>query len=518
MRRVLQLALVALTSACGVPEAVVHPPHEALRQEIRPTDTNVAQMFRFDPGDAVERYGIDGGEFLVHFTRAGRNAVPRADRNDSGVPDFVEDVATIYEDVAVTYQQQWGFRIAARDDTVANNGGDGRFDVYLLDFGGNADGAFRTDECTSANRDRCIGYMVQENDFAGYGYPSLTEAVKILASHEYFHATQAAYDANQDVVVSEGTAVWATERYDPASSDFENYVRAYLARVDRSIDSVPPGPVPPSAYGTALFFRFLSEKHGDDVVRQLYEQLENGRGDPSEPANQADPTWLIQTDALLKSRYQSSFAEAFETFATWNLYTGPAADPTKAWRDSATYGAPASTSVTLPFRLFPMRVFYASTQYFRVPTNGRASLRAELFDDPDLAGDETQGLVLVAAVRARGRNLEVTRVSGPLDTSAADEVWVAVINPARSGTGAILSKRPGLCIGSEAEVAACRTTTITTPDAGPTEPTPDAGVTLPSTTDPELPAVRPGCGCGMEAPLAPLLLLALVALSRSRRP
>ncbi|MCU0698031.1 MAG: hypothetical protein MUC96_16030 [Myxococcaceae bacterium] len=512
------LALVALLSACGVPEAPVHAPHEALRQELRPTDTNVAQMFRFDPGDTVERYGVDGGEFLVHFTRAGRNAVPRADRNDSGVPDFVEDVASIYEDVAVTYQQQWGFRIAERDDAVANNGGDGRFDVYLLDFGGNADGAFRTDECTSANRERCIGYMVQENDFAGYGYPSLSEAVKILASHEYFHATQAAYDANQDVVVSEGTAVWATERYDPASSDFENYVRAYLARVDRSIDSVPPGPVPPSAYGTALFFRFLSEKHGDDVVRQLYERLENGRGDPSEPANQADPTWLVQTDALLKTRYQSSFAEAFETFATWNLYTGAAADATRAWRDGATYGAPASTTVTLPFKLFPMRVFYASTQYFRVPTDGRASLTVELFDDPDLPGDETRGLVLVAALRSRGRNLDVTRVTGALDTRAADEVIVAVINPARSGTGAVLSKRPGLCIGSDAEVLACRSMTLPEPDAGTTEPAADAGVTLPSTNEPQLPAARPGCGCGMDAPVAPLLLLALLAFSRTRRP
>jgi hypothetical protein len=511
------LSFAALLSACGVTETPARPPHEAIRQEIRPTDTNVAQMFRFEPGDVVERYGIDGGKFLVHFTRAGRNGVPRADRNDSGIPDFVEEVASVYEDVATTYQQRWGFRVPPRDDSVSSNGGDGRFDVYLVDFGGNADGAFRTDECPSPNRDLCIGYMVQENDFVGYGYPSLTEAVKILASHEYFHATQAAYDSSQDVVVSEGTAVWATERYDPASSDFENYSRAFMARVDRSIDSVPPGPVPPSAYGTAVFFRFLSEKHGDDVVRYLYERLENGRGDPTEPADQANPTWLIQTDALLKTRYQSSFAEAFETFATWNLFTGPASDSTRAWRDATAYGAPATTTVTLPYRFFPMRVFYASTQYFRVSVAGRQSLRVELFDDPDLPGDETQGLVLVAALRANGRNLEVKRVTGPLDTRLADEVIVAVINPARSGTGAILSKRPGLCIGSDAEVATCRSTT-TPPDAGSPEPVADAGVTLPSTGEPPLPAARTGCGCGMNGGLSSLHLLAFLALLRTRRP
>ena len=398
---------------------------------------------------------------------------------------------------------------------MAENGGDGRFDVYLLDFGGSADGAFRVDQCTTANPDVCAGYMVQENDFVGYGYPSLTEAVRVLGSHEYFHATQAAYDSNQDAVVSEGTAVWATERFDPQSGDFENAIGAFMARVDRSIDSTSPGPVPASAYGTAIFFRFLSEKYSDEVVRQLYERLENGQGDPSEPANRANPTWLVQLDALLRTRFQSSFAEAFETFSTWNLYNGAANDSTKAWRDASAYAPPAMTTVALPFRVFPMRVFYASAHYFRVPVAGRSSVKVELFDDPDLAGDETAGLSLVAAIRVAGRNRSVAKVTGVLDTTGADEVIVAVINPARSGTGAILSKRPGLCIGSEAEVALCRTTsTDAGVDAGVAEA--DAGVQLPSSDQP-LPAAKPGCGCdGAGSGLTALLAL-VVSLMRARR-
>ncbi|MCA2979455.1 MAG: hypothetical protein INH41_15395 [Myxococcaceae bacterium] len=506
-------ALVALLAGCGVAESPTRAPHEALRQALRPTDSSVAQMFRYEPSDAVERYGVDGGEFVVHFTRAGRNAVPRLDRNDSGVPDYVEDVAATYEDVAATFQQRWGFRVALRDDGVTSNGGDGRFDVYLLDFAGSADGAFRTDECTSANRDACLGYLVQENDFAGYGYPSLTEAVATLASHEYFHATQAAYDGAQDVVVSEGTAVWATERYAPATSDFERYQRAFMARVDRSIDSVPPGPVPPSAYGTAIFFRFLSERYGDDVVRELYERLENGRGDPSEPADRANPTWLVQTDALLRARYQSGFEEAFTTFTTWNLFTGAAADPARAWREGTSYAEPAMSAVALPFRAFPLRVFYASAQYFRAPTAGRASLRVDLFDDPDTPGDETQGLVLIAALRSGGRNLRVAPVAGALDASGADEVIVAVVNPNRAGQGAVLSKRPGLCIGSADEVAACRAPVA--PDAGAPA---DAGTTVPALGEPPLPAARAGCGHGMGGPPAAFLLASLLARFRRRRP
>lgn len=501
------LLLIGLVAACGEP-VVVHPMHETLRQELRPTDTSVAQMFRFDQAETVERFGVDGGEFVVHFTRAGRNAVPAADVNDSGVPDFVESVARVYEDVGATYRQ-WGFRQPLRDGLVASNGGDDRFDVYLLDFARSSDGAFRVDDCPSGG-ERCLGYMVQENDFVGYGYPSLTEATRILGSHEFFHAVQAAYDSNQSVVVSEATAVWATEQFDPASDDFENFIDAYLSRPDRSLDSAPTGPVPASAYGTAIFFRFLSERHGPALVKALWEHLENGQGFDSEPADKANPTWLVQLDALLRADYQSSFAAEFEQFATWNLSTGAAADPSKAYANGAQYPSPAVTAVSAPYRVFPMRVFYASTQYLSVPVAGRAAMTAALFDDPDLPGDETQGLVLVGATRRAGRNVEVKRLSQPLDTSTADTFIVAVVNTARAGVGAQLSKRPGLCIGTEAEVQRCLDPNV---DAG--TPAPDAGVTsLPSSSEQPLPAARAGCGCGAGDGLLPLLGLALGLLRR----
>lgn len=511
------VATLLLLTACGEPIAEPsHPIHEAIRQEIRPTDTSVQQMFRFDPADVIDRHGVDGGEFLVHFTRAGRNRVPAADANDSGVPDFVEDVARVYEDVGLTYRT-WGFRQPPRDTAVTSNGGDGRFDVYLLDFARQADGAFRQDACTTANGEICIGYMVQENDFAGYGYPSLTEATRILGSHEYFHAVQAGYDTSQEVNLTEGSAVWATEQYDPASDDFENFIGAYLARPDRSLDSAPPGPVPSSAYGTAIFFQFLTEKYDAAVMRKLWEHLENGRGFDSEPQEKANPTWLVQLDALLKADYQSSFARAYEEFATWNLYLGPmAADSAQSYDNGNRYPAPMMTQVAAPYRASPMRVFYASTQYLRMPVAGRASMSAALIDDPAVAGDETEGLVLVGAARRQGRNLEVKRLTTAIDTTMADELIVAVINTARGPNGSVLSKRPSLCVGTADEVQACRGSIGTMMDAG-VPPSADGGVTVP-TIDQPLPAAKTGCGCGMAEGVAPFLLFVLATLARRRSP
>lgn len=511
---VVTLMIGAGVSGCGDPEqGPSRPMHDVVRQELRPTDTSGMQMFRFDPADVVERFGVDGGDFAVHFTRAGRHRVPAADRNDSGVPDFVEDVAAVYEDVWATYGA-WGFRHPPRDTAVASNGGDERFDVYLIDFARQADGAFRQDVCTAANPEICIGYMVQENDFAGYGYPSLTEATRILGSHEFFHAVQAGYDSSQEVNLSEGTAVWATEQYDPQSNDFEGFIGAYLARPDRSLDSAPSGPVPASAYGSAIFFQFLTERHDAAIVRKLWERLENGRGSDLEPDNKANPTWIVQLDALLRADYQSTFARAFEEFATWNLYLGPAAaDSAQSYDNGARYPAVAMTQVTAPYRVSPMRVFYASSQYVRMPVSGRATMTATVFDEPTVAGDDTEGIVVVAAARRQGRNLEVKRLPGTLDTSMADELVVAVVNTARAPAGPVLSKRPGLCVGTPEEVQSC----LSPPsmDAG-TSMNPDAGVTLPSIDQP-LPALKPGCGCGMSGGVTPLLLL-LAAFLRRRSP
>jgi hypothetical protein len=527
---------VLLFAACGDLSAL-RPPHAPVSraEALRPTDTDSPLMYRYLPADVVESYAVDGGDFRIHFTRAGVNAVPSADRNDSGVPDFVEQVSSVYESVGDAYHRVLAFRRPLSDATVTPNGGDARFDVYLLDFNLSADGAFRVDSCPVA--EKCIGYVVQENDFQGYGYPSVTEATRILGSHEYFHAVQAAYDTGQDVVVTEGTAVWATETFDPSSGDFEAFIHGYLDRPDRSLDSPPPGPVPSFAYGSAIFFKFLSERFGDASIRKLWEHLENGQGDPSEPANQANPTWLIQLDALLRRDYQSSFAQAFREFATWNLYLGTAADPTKSYANGAAYPQPALIDVPVPTNRPALRVYYASTQYFRVASNGRTSMTAALVDDPATSDSEVEGMALALVSRKAGRNVgfaapvdvQAPTASEAVDTSGGAELIIAVVNTAREGNGAILSRRPSLCAGTLDEVNACRLSFnptldagVSVPDAGrfdagATDEGADAGMTTMPDGGAALAPTPTGCGCGAAESAPWVEGLALLAVGWRRR-
>lgn len=441
----------------------------------RPDTPGTTEIFRYEAGDVVERYDAAGGAFRVHFTRAGMNAVPLPDDDGSGFPDSVERVAEIYEEVLAFYVGELGFRAPLSDETLPDAGGDGRFDVYLLDFGGSADGAFRTDGCGvgGALPTQCVGFMVQENDFAGYGYPSVEYANRLLASHELFHAVQAAYDSDEGSVLSEGTAVWASAAFDPSLRDLEGFASGYLDNTARPIDRPLPGPIDPFSYGTGIFFRFLDERFSGDILRSLWEACETD-------------AWLPALDDLLQAEHGSSFSDAFREFAEWNLFTWTSADPSRSYADGARYPPVQIEPVELPYRLDPLRVFYASAQYVGAHPGGRSEITAALVGD-------AEGLELWIAVR-RGGVIELA--SGhTVDASGAEEVIVVVQNPAREGD----ARRPGLCIGRAAEVAACRADLEAPPDAGSTMED-DAGLVADAGPTP---GAEAGCACA--APGSPAL-------------
>lgn len=487
--------------------------------QARPDAPGPGELWHYAPGDKVESFASPGGNFRIHFTRTGANAVKPLDTDGNDVPDHVQDLADLYE-LVLTFYGQLGFLPPKDDGAVAgNNGGDARFDVYLLDFALKADGNFVRDQCTG---DVCNGYMVLENDFAGYGYPSVSYANRVLASHEFFHAVQAAYDANQGSIVAEGTAVWATEKFDSALSDLENFLPGYLDHPDRPLDKPMLGPVDSFSYGAALFFQFLDEHIGKNVILDLWLDCADGA------QGIADPQWFPALDALLARKYATTFASEFLTFATWNLFTANRADPKRSYAHGKSYPLVETTTDEAPYVDDVLRVYYASSQYVSVPPDGRDQMTAVVVSTSDLS------TLRLALVTRHGKVLSdpvsiALPITGPLttiDTSDADELIAMVVNTAKGGE----SVRGTLCVGAPDEVAACLPAVPVTPTVAEGEPdagggaevsTADGGSVQADAVGAPAAHVESGCTAGRSMPpgagMAVLLISVLAGLQAMRR-
>jgi outer membrane receptor for ferrienterochelin and colicins len=258
-----------------------------------------------------QTFGHTGGGALVHYTATGADAVPAADADASGVPDFVEEVAGVADAALVEFADA-GFRAPLSDAAIADNGGDGRVDLYLKNLGA-ADGSAQPDSCSG---NTCIGHMASENDYAGLGYPSVTEGIRSVVPHEVFHLVQYAYDDDQPQVWTEATAVWATElMYGPDNADFERFVDAFIERSYRPLERGGGGFGDVYVYGAAVWPYFLEHRFEAAVVRDAWTNC----GDGTE--------FLAAIDGALADRGDGvTVDDAFTEFTRWNLYTGDRAD------------------------------------------------------------------------------------------------------------------------------------------------------------------------------------------------
>ncbi|MBW2459046.1 MAG: hypothetical protein JRI68_31390, partial [Deltaproteobacteria bacterium] len=219
----------------------------------------------------------------------------------------------------------------------------------------------------------------------------------------------------------------------------------------------------------------------------------------------------------------SSFAAAFVEFAGYNLLTSSYADPARSYANGDHYPQVAVEPVPTPYLDDAMRVYHASTQYYGLFPDSRATMTAAVFS-PDGDPADTEGLEVLLAVR-RGTDTdpfvqlsELGAATETADTAGADQFLVAVINTLQDGD----SRRPAICIGGPEEVVACRDSLAGTGGAG------GAGGTGGGGGDPTEPPAEDSddsgdCGCRLpggssgDGSWPALLGLLGLALARRRR-
>lgn len=449
----------------------------------RPTDN--ADPWSFADEDVVVSWDSANGLVRVWYSESGPNLVRAGDEDADGVPDFVQLVGATTEDVLAVYADA-GFRPPVPDGF---GGGSSAMDVYLVDFGGNADGLYSPESCTAGSPRQCSGYFVMENDFTGYGYSDIPTAVKVLTSHELFHAVQAAYDAEEEIWWSEGSAVWAEWLYDPGTEDFLWYADAYLEDTGRSLDQPPSGPVPAFAYATGLWWWFLADRYGDDVMIELLEATEAGDD-------------LLVAMADIQAARGGSLWEDWTTFARWNLATGTRAGAAESYPFAAEIG-PALMEDRGDTLAVDRRYYPLAATYFRLDHPGGELWFALEQDAPELyfalhpetddgkVGEPVAEWAGTATPTSLGELAEGTYfLVGSNATLAEDSTKVLT------------------CLGDPATLAAC----APAPDTGDTGDTGGGD----GTDDPP-PAEGCGCASPTAAPGAWAWLGLALAAARRRR-
>jgi len=322
---------------------VVRPPaHDAtliLRdlavrlQELRGKDRSVAEAILARPTSGNVPIGhaystasrfTCGSDTCIHWVETTADApdmtvtIPPDD-----IPVWIDTVQSTWEDVWAQEIDQLLYRAPLDDgsskQTDGPSGGDKRkLDVYVLDLG--EDGLFGY--CAPLTGDLTTAvYCVVDNDYTPlqYGQSQTPEAfLQVTSAHEFHHASQAAYDFQEDYWLLEGTAANMEETVYPAIDDNVTFLN-FWSPLSRPSSPLDRGGFGNSEYGSWIFWRFLQEKIGGDpaIVREIWERAD--AYDPSPlPADDPPDDYSLEAARHELTERGLGFADVFASFATTN--------------------------------------------------------------------------------------------------------------------------------------------------------------------------------------------------------
>ena len=222
-----------------------------------------------------------------------------------------------------------GYREPLKD---GRSGGNKKFDVYLKDVGSVGLYGYCAAE-KRVQRFLASGYCVLDDDFSRAQFPaSPKKSLQVTAAHEFFHAVQYAYDAEDDRWMLEATATWMEERVADGANDNRQYVPfGQVQNPAEPLDTGGGGAL--NQYGNWTFFEFLSKKFGTRVVRDIWSKMAADKKSPD----------FYSTQALVKVlARKGGFTKVFSEYAAGNSV------PRKTYPEGGSYpSATISGAATL---------------------------------------------------------------------------------------------------------------------------------------------------------------------------
>ncbi|HEX9652984.1 MAG TPA: MXAN_6640 family putative metalloprotease [bacterium] len=262
------------------------------------------------------------GNFRIHYSGVEPHAVPAADIDSNGLPDFVEEVARAFDESYDLEVTMLGYRAAPGDGGV-----DGlEYDIYMQALGPQSYGFTQGEVAIPGTpQNDYTSYIVIDNDFENDHFTTGVDGARVTVAHEYFHAIQFGYRLfanSEEPFYYEMCSTWMEDIAYDDIDDYFQYLPVYFGRTDIPFNHFDRFL---HAYGQAVWNHFVVKNFADiDVIRRSWEVMQTG------------PLALAAIDQSLIAK-GSRFEDAFAEFAVWNFYTGNRADPLQFYEESPEY-------------------------------------------------------------------------------------------------------------------------------------------------------------------------------------
>ncbi len=236
--------------------------------------------------------------FIVHYNTSGANAVTLA---------YATKISSYFETAYTEEVTNLGYNAPPSDLAASNNGGDGKYDVYIYDLGTGLYG-YTCPEQSPATPS--YSYIAVNKSYS-WAPPNddpipADGAAKVTAAHEFFHAVQFSYDANEEVWWMETTSTYMEDVVWPAVNDNYNYLPYWFQFSDSyGLETFDGG----HEYGNFIFAKRLSEDFsggGDAIIKEIWEQCQTTDG-------------LTAINTVLGG-YGSSIIDEFNVFTEANFF------------------------------------------------------------------------------------------------------------------------------------------------------------------------------------------------------
>lgn len=221
----------------------------------------------------------DTEHFRIHYDLTGTHAADNTITNQNNIPDYINTMADIFEEVYNHEITELGYTIPPYDGT--DGGGSNLYDIYVQNINYYAQtywDVFVGDNENSQNvteTNAYTSYIVMRNNYNSYRFLPNTELenIQVTAGHEFFHAIQVGYDRDEKYWLMEATAVWMEEEIYDDVNDCYQYMIPWFEKPHLRLN--PPNSPNTNIrwYGSFIFFKYIDEHLGGaGIIKKIWEQ------------------------------------------------------------------------------------------------------------------------------------------------------------------------------------------------------------------------------------------------------